>query len=329
MGIGEKQILYCPIKANNNFVKNTDMINDLSQNILSTIIYYDILDYPMTSFEIWKYLIAQNNDKEIKLVDIIEELENEEIKKYVEKYHGFYFLKNRERLVAQRIERNKISQEKFKIINRAVFWLKFTPFLKMIGITGRMAMKNAETKSDLDFLVILKSGKIFTGRLFFTLITQLLGLRRHGRKITNRICLNYFIADESSEIISKDLYSSSEYYFMLPVFGREVFKNFQKRNSWITGYKPNYSLNSADNLKLISDSPMAKIIRKIGEAVFSFNFIEDYLRKWQMERIVNDPRTHQKGSAVMAGDEALVFLPVPQGPEIYEKFQKKIEEMKI
>ncbi|MFA6047205.1 MAG: hypothetical protein WCV59_04525 [Parcubacteria group bacterium] len=301
------------------------------KKILDTIIYYDILDYPMTSFEIWKYLIndQKTSNKEqyekIKLVDIIKELENEELRKKIEEYRGYYFLKGRKKLVEQRIERNKIAEKKFKKVRKIVKVLRFVPFVRMIAVTGRLAMKNTDKSSDLDLLVVLKHGHIFTGRTLVTLVTHLLGVRRYGQKISNRVCLNFFITDRSLKINLKDLFSSSEYYFIWPLYGYKTFKRFQEANSWIEDFRENYILEKNANLKLIRENFGARVIREIGEMIFSFQFIENWLRDWQMRRIMNDSRTHIMGSMVMADDNALIFLPEPQGPGVFEKFREKMK----
>ncbi len=83
------------------------MLNILSKKILLTVIYYDILDYPLTSFEIWKLLINGNEEK-YSLFDVIKALENDEINRYIEEYRGFYFLSGRMKLVKERIKNNKL-----------------------------------------------------------------------------------------------------------------------------------------------------------------------------------------------------------------------------
>jgi hypothetical protein len=317
------------------------MSDQTSKNILATIIYYDILDYPLTSFEIWKYLLSYNMEHitydkgdKINLADIMQELDNSELQKNVEEYRGFYFLKNRKELVEQRIERNKISEAKFKIIKKTAWLLRFAPFVRMIAVAGRMAMKNADKKSDLDLLIILKNGKIFTGRILVTLAVHLLGVRRYGNKIKNRICLNHFMTDENLETRLHDLFSSSEnsqalhlfasseYSFIYPIFGWEAFQKFQKANEWIRDYKINFEADGRGSLKILKDTRFSRMIRKTGEILFSFDFIEKSLKKWQMSRIINDPRTHQPGSFVTANDKELIFLPEPQGIEIEEKYKK-------
>lgn len=309
----------------------------LIQKIITTITYYDVLDYPMTSFEIWKYLIAcsvergacNKEEKKCSLLDIINALESEKVKKHVEQYQGYYFLKGRRELVGQRIEKNKIAQEKFKKVSKVVGILRFIPFVRMVAVTGTLAMKNTDRSSDLDLLVVLKSGHIFTGRTLVTGMVHLLGVRRYEKKISNRVCLNFFLTDQSLDVDIKDLFSSSEYYFIWPLFGRETFRKFQNANEWIGEFRENFFLEEAANLKMIDDHLLIRAVREVGEFVLSSRLIEDRLKKWQIERIKKDPRTHLGGSMVMADDNALIFLPEPQGPGVYGRFKERLEKLAI
>ncbi|HLN19284.1 MAG TPA: hypothetical protein VK255_03900 [Patescibacteria group bacterium] len=302
-------------------------MNDLSKKILTTIAYYDIFDYPLTSFELWKYLIRHNGaeKKEYSILDIISELEGEEIKTKIEEYNGFYFLRGRRELVGQRIEKNKIAEKKFKKVIKIAKILRFVPFVRMIAATGTLAMKNTDLSSDLDLLVVLKHGKIFTGRTLVTLITHLLGVRRYGNKISNRICLNFFITDESLEINIKDLFSSSEYYFLWPLYGYDVFQKFQNANNWIRQFRDNYSSEEIASLKILRHNSLIKKIKYFGEVILSFEYVELWLKNWQTGRILRDPRTHFNGSMVVADDHTLIFLPEPQGPGVFERFQQKMK----
>ncbi len=209
----------------------------LSRNILETIIYYDILDFPLTSFEIWKYLtVAEENadeKDECSLGDVVEALESRDLKKHIEEFWGFYFLKGRKELVERRIQNDKNSIAKFKIAERVAWWLRFVPFVRMVAVTGTLAMKNSEKNSDIDFLVVLEKGRIFTGRLLVTLTVHLLGKRRYKKKIKNRICLNYFITVGSLEIKRQDLFAANEYSFIYPLFDHIVIPTEAKRSRGI------------------------------------------------------------------------------------------------
>lgn len=308
------------------------MLSALAKNILTTIVYYDVLDYPLTVFEIEKYLIRTEAKKSgerenLDLARIMSILDGEELKNLIEKHEGFYFLENRQDLVAQRIERIKNSEDKLKIIFRIARWLRWVPYLRMIVVTGRLAMKNAEKGSDIDVLIAIKNGRIFTGRLLLTLAVHFLGKRRHGQRIANRICLNYFITDNSLEIKLKDMFSASEYFFALPIYNSKTFLNFQKANSWIVDYKPNYFPAEILGEKVVEDSIYFRFLREAGEKMLDYGWIERILKKWQLKKIEKNPKTKQAGSLIIVSDEALVFLPEPQGPKVFEKFSLKLEAL--
>jgi hypothetical protein len=316
-------------------------MNSLSQNILATVAYYDVMDYPMTVFEIWKYLISDcqsaNSDpayaeasagkqekKKISIIDIINELEKEELKKKIETFRGYYFLPGRKNLVAQRIERNKISEEKLKIIRRVIWFLRFVPFVRMILVTGRVAMKNAQMRSDLDLLLIFEKGHIFLGRFLTVGLLSLLGKRRTGEKIKNKVCLNHFLSTELSVTV-QDLFSAHEYVFMLPVFGLEWYQKFFEKNAWIGIYHPNFK-SGLPNTKEVKDNGWSKVVRKILERIFAPRFIENKLKKFQVAKIKANPKTQKAGGMIIYSDDELAFWPdfKKQGPRVFEEFKTKM-----
>lgn len=311
------------------------MSSQLNKNILATVIYYDGLDYPLTAFEVWKNLIRTDyyNQGEVaieaSLIEVMRNLDSQELFAFIRQQNGFYFLKGREDLVSSRISNGKISNGKMKRLRLVVWMLRFVPFVKMIGVTGRLAMKNASLKSDWDLLVVLKHGKIWTGRTLVTMVVHLLGKRRYANKISNRVCLNYFVTDETLEVITKDLYSANEYMFLFPLYGWETYQRFQIKNHWIKNMKIQYGLTEISPLRIVEDSFLSKKIRNLGEKVLNFAFIESVLRKIEKNRIMKNPKTHQEGSLVYANDDALIFLPNPHGPKVFEKFKEKVNSLNI
>lgn len=301
------------------------MQSQLSKNILQTILYYDILNYPLTGFEVWKYLIAENG---CALGDVVEALENKELKKHIEEFQGFFFLKGRKGLVEKRIQNDKNSIVKYKIAERVVWWLRFVPFVRMVAVTGTLAMKNSEKNSDIDFFVVLKKGRIFTGRLLTTLLVHILGKRRYGGKIKNRICLNYFIAAGSFEIKRQDLFAANEYTFIYPLFGFDTFQQFGEENiDWIKKHKPNFEYGDLKPAKyFVEVKPLQKKMRKFFEALINSlggDRMELWLKRKQIEKIKRNPLTYKKGGYVEYNDNNLVFLPEPQGVWIEEEWQRR------
>jgi hypothetical protein len=309
------------------------MPDELEKNTISTVAYYDELNYPLTAFELWKYLSRFEFENKLEsaggLAEILKTLESEKVRSYIEEFEGFYFLKGRKYLIDKRLENNKLSEEKLKRLKRFANFLSFAPFVKMIALTGRMAMKNAEDRSDWDLLIVLKSGRIWTGRTIVTLLVHLLGKRRHGNKIKDRICLNYFLADKSLEIRHKDIFSANEYYFMITLFGKETYQKFMEANQWIKDFKPNFQNPEADNLDLMGDNGWKQFSRKFWEIVFDFDWLEKKLKNWEKKKIEKNPKTNLVGSFIEASDNALIFFPKPKGPGVFERFKEALKKVSL
>jgi len=305
------------------------MGNNLSKHILATITYYDVMNYPMTAFEIWKHLLIVSGEEKEKfnLLDVINELEEEKMKRFIQTEKGFYFLKDRKGLAEQRLWRNKISEKKFKKLLRMVKILRFFPYIRMIGVTGRTAMKNALEKSDLDLFIIFQKGRLFTGIILVTFFLHLLGRRRFGKKIANRICLNHFATDEFL-ISSQDIFAANEYSFMIPIYGFAQFLKFHEKNDWIKKYKPNFFCE-LPNAKKIEDGFISQKIKKLLEKLLGWDFLEEKLKSWQVKRIKNNPKTKQAGSMIIFDDKELAFWPnyENQGPLIFSKFKERLNRI--
>jgi len=300
----------------------------ISKNILSTITYYDILNFPLTSFEIWKYILAENS---CTLGEVVEALEGDELKNSIEEFRGFYFLPGRKDLVARRIQNDKNSAIKFEIAEKAARWLRFVPFVRMIAVTGTLAMKNCEKDSDIDFFVVLEKGRIFTGRLLATLVVHLLGKRRYEKKIKNRICLNYFITTENLEIQRQDLFAANEYSFIYPLFGHNVFQKFCGTNLvWIKKIKPNWSIPDLKPARyFVEVKPLHQAVQRLFESLINMLWgdrIESWQKRQQVARIERNPLTQKSGAYIEYSDENLIFLPEPQGVRIEKEWQRRIKK---
>jgi len=176
---------------------------------------------------------------------------------------------------------------------------------------------------------VTRRGRIFFGRTLVTGLVQFMGKRRYGDKIADRICLNCFLTDESLESRLQDLFSSSEYFFAVPLFGQKTFAKFLAENVWLKKFKTNFQPDETANLKYISERWIARATRNIMEKLFDlsvFDQLENRLEKWQIERIARDPRTKEDGSIIMADAKALIFFHRAHGLTMAELFQKRLKE---
>lgn len=305
------------------------MSYQLTKNILATVTYYDVLSMPLSAFEIWKHLIAHERDqtsydRPCTLGAVWKILGSESLSSKIGEKDGFYFLRGREALVTERIRTEKISVGKLKRMRRLARLIALVPYVRLAGATGSLAMKNGSRGSDWDMFIVLRSGKIWMGRTLLTGFLHLVGKRRHGRKINDRACLNYFVTEDNLEIGTKDLFSAHEYRFLIPLFNFPLFQIFELKNRWIRQYKPNFFLTALPSFWTMADAPFARRTKDFLERFFGLFSLERWLSTWQKEKIRRNPKSAFEGSLIEANDRALIFLPKPRGPRVFQKFKERL-----
>ena len=307
----------------------------LEKSILATIVYYDTLNLPLTQMEIFKYLIKITPEQKlskINLFNIITLLESKELKRFIESKNGFYFLKGREKLIKQRIKKQKITEQKWKIAKRIIWIMQSIPFLKGVIISGSIAMGNAKKESDIDVLIITSKNRIWTTRAITTLLLHLLKRRRHNNLTKDRICLNHYITEKSLNIIHRSLYNAQTYAHLIPVLELENFnlKKFYQKNKWIKNYL--FFIFSEKNLifRKSKHSLLLNFFRKSLEYILE-NPLGDLLEKItkiiQVFRIKRDKLTYAKGGRIVINDMELEFHPKSPEKIIIENYNKKMKEL--
>ena len=238
-------------------------MSQLNQAILQTLAYADIFDYPLTSGEFYKFLICHPEAKPKDLNGILRNAQNDN---YIETDGKYYFLKGRQKIVELRKKRERWSREKLKISQRVGKWLKIIPWIKMVGITGNLAMNNADKDDDIDILIVSQKGRVWLTRLVVTILVEFMGIRRKPSKrakqspckndeiaaatswprndenYRNKICLNMFLDEDHLAVLPKerDLYTAHEVAQMKLLWDRgECYRHFLIDNLWIKDYLTN------------------------------------------------------------------------------------------
>lgn len=217
----------------------------LQKAILKTLAYGDVFDYPFTLEEIHRFLIKQNairNTQE----EIKRELnENPYLVSRLTYHDGFYCSRGSQKNVALRKEREKWSQKKLKIAQRVAKYLKLIPFIKMVAVTGNLAMNNAEQKDDIDLLIVTSQNRLWLTRLFTVFLVELAANRRRPKdqEVEDKICLNMFLAEDCLQVPEKeqDLFSAHEVCQLKPIWHKDnTYQEFITQNQWYQKFLPNW-----------------------------------------------------------------------------------------
>ncbi|HUV42806.1 MAG TPA: hypothetical protein VMY36_02755 [Patescibacteria group bacterium] len=204
--------------------------------ILKTLAYADIFDYPLKEGEILKFLMA---DSSLPL-KIDQELEKSSL---VAKKGDFYFLRGGETIVPLRKKRRKQSQEKMKIAKKVMAWLKLIPAIKMIAVTGALAMENSDKEDDIDLLFVTTKNRLWLSRGLVVIFLRLTGFYRQPNQIKNKICPNMFLDEDHLSLPKKerDLFSAHEVCQLKPLWDKDkTYQQFIKKNLWVKQFLPNW-----------------------------------------------------------------------------------------
>ncbi len=304
----------------------------VEKSVLATIIYYDILDIALTEGDIRGTLIRLNNG-DISRQDISEALENLQTQNVIIQLHDRYALKCREYLVPLREGRVRIAHKKLKLLAHIVAWLRYVPYLETIFASGSLALLNTSELSDLDVLIVVRQGRIWTARFFITALCELLRVRRTKFHIRapDAICLNHYVTDTNLSVPYHSLFNAQTYINLIPLYIRGAITKeyFLKENSWIGNYvaNPEYSYNARP---LLQNNRIAHAIATLFASVldaFIGERIEQWLKKYQQRRIFRTDGSIEEGSDI--SDSALSFHPDSPEQEIEQLFQLGLKEYDI
>jgi predicted nucleotidyltransferase len=141
---------------------------NLKKNILATLAYYDMFDYPLTYHEI--FLFLEEKCEESELVKTINYLV---ACRLVFQFGKFYSLKNEHSLITRRKNGNKKALELLAKARKVGALLIKFPYVRGIGISGSLSKNFADENSDIDLFIITKKNKLWIARTLMHIFKKL------------------------------------------------------------------------------------------------------------------------------------------------------------
>lgn len=281
-----------------------DNNKELKEAITEVIAFFDKFDFPLTSFEVWRYLKVK-----VEYIDVVCLLTDEEIQG-IGSMNGFYFKIGRVATVETRMRRYNYSNRKFK---KALFFsrlFKYIPWIKMIAVGNIIGPNNMRGTGDIDFFIITEKSRIWMTRAFCVLIAKILRARPRLHKTKDTICLSFYISEDNLNL-GELTYGKKDMYFLFwlaclsPVYDEgKYYENLIDENMWLLNQLPNWKRG------IMSDSRRVKA----RKTVFYHDIIdmligglEPWAKKKQLEimpevlaRQINHP-----SKAVVINDKVL------------------------
>lgn len=194
----------------------------VSKAKVAPVTYHDRFDYPLTKEELNRW--------------------GTNIKEKLESKNGFYYLQGREKIIKLRQKRDIYSKKKLILARKIAGIFSKIPTVMMVGITGSLAMHNANFDSDIDLLIVTQKNMLWTTRLIILVLLLVLNIpiRRAGDKIQkNRFCLNMWLDESDLYWSEQNAFTAHEIAQIIPLVNKDhAYEKFIYINKWVLKYWP-------------------------------------------------------------------------------------------
>lgn len=291
---------------------------DTGAAIKKTLAFFDIFQHPLTNFELFQWLFSR---EKIDLFDIIAAVKRAGI----QEANGFFFLSPAARDLYWKRQTRAISNDrKFVLALRSARLISWVPFIRLVAVCNTLSFNAAEPESDIDFFIITRRGRIWFVRFLVSMILSAFNLRRHGFKVTDKICLSFFVSDDNLDfkkiVLASDEQGHADIYLiywianLIPLINREkILEKFRQVNNWAFEHLANFDFNGkTKNFHEVDTSRSFDYMRRFLERCFGGRLgdnFEEFFKKIQLFKILRNKQSRYfaNGTAVVVNDQMLKF----------------------
>lgn len=278
----------------------------LARDVLGPLVFLDLFDFPLTAYEIWRYLGRRGSLPA--LISVLEKLSP----KIISQQDGFYFLNGRENIVEMRKIRYNYSGAKIKIAKRFARAFALLPFVKTVAVANFIGDHNLRQEGDIDFFIITSARRIWLSRLFCAGLTKLLNSRPTAKNKRDKICLSFYISQEHLDVRDLSLGDDDPYFYY-----------------WLRGLLPIYDTDDFYQHFLAANELTAGVSLDIKEQTPSWlDGLEKLAKKWQLK--IMSPALHQamnNSDGVYISDSVLKLYLGDRRRLFATKFKAKYHEL--
>ena len=159
---------------------------------------------------------------------------------------------------------------------------RYIPWIQGICICNSLAMNACHPGSDIDLFVITRKNRLWTARIFLTLVLSILGQRKTAKQHAEKFCLSFFISEEAMNLekiaIENDIYLKYWIETLRPILNRDrVYERFMNTN--LIQFSPQGKRKSQISPPLLEERRFrGEVLCKDSWAQIPWNLLESVLK---------------------------------------------------
>jgi hypothetical protein len=255
--------------------------------ILRAIVYADLFDFPMTGSEIQRYCIGEATTASAVDATLDGDVT---LREHIDRTGDWYHLAGRSQLAEVRHERADASARLWPVARHYVAGIAQLPFVRLVGVTGGLAMNNARPGDDIDLFILAQPGRLWLCRLLVLVAVKLAARRGH------RLCPNFLLSTDHLRLSERNLFAAHEVAQMVPLEPGSWYSAFIEANDWVRDFLPNALPGAAP---IDQASPRGPWPALLAGAMLSTPLV-DPAERWEMRRKIRrlTARLEREGGSV-------------------------------
>lgn len=218
--------------------------------VLTPIIFFNWFNFPLSIKEIRRYL-WQTESSEEEIVNTIKEIPQINYQEDLV-WHG--------ENIGKREEREQTANQLWQVVDKWRWLFSLVPFISEVYVTNTLAYNNSHANSDIDLLVVGKTGRLWTARLFLLLLLNLFKIRVRSVRRFKKFSPEFFVSEKALNIkslsIEKDYYLSYWLADLVSIWPDGEHRKFRQANNWFK-----------EDLPIAWRSPKIKTYRYLRPAI--------------------------------------------------------------
>jgi predicted nucleotidyltransferase len=216
--------------------------------ILRLVMYFDVFRHPLTQLELTRFIDPDHPDEVLSCLELL--LADGTLSRK----EAFIYRPGMHETIPQRQTRARSAEKIWPRARTSAAWLYRIPQVRGLMVTGSLSKNSTQPKDDIDFLVLVEPGQVWT------LKTLLQGLRKVlPEPVRECFCTNYLLDISCPVVDQKNMFTAVELATAMPMAGREsILRLLQANRDWVKAYVPGFdwSIERASKLRPDSDSSL-------------------------------------------------------------------------
>jgi hypothetical protein len=247
-------------------------------NILKTVAYFDIFEYPLTAEQIFFFLSSPSQSVEGTSMAADALVLEEKLKK---KGQYFFLPATNKNIVENRISNEKRAKKMLAYARIIGAFIKRVPFVRGVFITGSLSKNVAALSSDIDFMVVTASERLWICKTFLTVFRKVFLFGK-----SKFFCTNFYVTENGFTLSQRNFYTAIEVVTTKAIWNESAFYQYQRDNYWTRNIFPNAEVKTDADLLISSSQSRMQYITELLLGIFPLTPLD--------RRLMESFRTHWK-----------------------------------